>query len=229
MKQSGAVSAVIFDCDGVLVDSERLALEVELFMLKEIGLVYEQSEYRRRFLGIPYTTYLAMIAADLATRAGRTLPQDYDARLSARLRATYEERLQAVGGAQELTGALTLPKAVASSSKLSPLNWKLEHTGLKAHFGAHIYSTEHVARGKPEPDLFLFAAEQLCAQPTTTLVIEDSVNGVLAAKAAGMIAGGFVGGGHCAQGHADTLTSAGADIVFASHAEIGAFLGDKAG
>ena len=214
------ITAVIFDCDGVLIDSEVLSLEIERSLLAEIGLAYELAEYKRRFLGLPFGTYLDAIKADALERTGRALPDGLDIRFGALLNKAFEEKLRAISGAHELVHALDLPKAVASSSKLKSLERKLTMTGLKPAFGTHIYSTELVARGKPAPDLFLLAAERIGAAAPTTLVVEDSANGIRAAKAAGMIAAGFTGGGHCDAGHDEMLISAGADMVFASFAAI---------
>ena len=221
-----AITAVIFDCDGVLIDSEVLSLEIERSLLAEIGLAYELAEYKRRFLGLPFDTYLDAVKADALARTGRPLPDGLDARFGVLLNQAFEEKLRAIDGAHELVHALDLPKAVASSSKLKSLERKLAMTGLKPAFGAHVYSTELVARGKPAPDLFLYAAEKIGAAPSTTLVVEDSANGIRAAKAAGMIEAGFTGGGHCDTAHDEMLASAGADMVFASFAAIEAYLAD---
>lgn len=218
------IQAIIFDCDGVLVDSEVISLEIELSLLAEYGLTYEGSEYKRRFMGLSGEAYLAEISADALARTGRSLPHDMDARHSVLFRKACEERLRAIVGAPELARALALPKAVASSSGERALSWKLQLTGLHAAFVPHIYSSEHVKRSKPAPDLFLYAAERIAAAPETTLVIEDSVNGIKAAKAAGMIAAGFTQGAHCLPDHGDMLTAAGADRVFGSYAEFHAFL-----
>jgi len=137
---------------------------------------------------------------------------------------SFAERLQPVDGAVQFVNALSVPKAVASSSMMQSLEWKLVLTGLKKAFGEHVYSTERVTRGKPSPDLFLLAARSLGAAAETTLVLEDSANGIRSAKAAGMIAAGFTGGGHCGPSHYEMLVAAGADMVFPSFSALGAFL-----
>jgi HAD superfamily hydrolase (TIGR01509 family) len=218
------ITAVIFDCDGVLIDSEVLSLEIELALLAECGLSYDIPDYKRRFMGLPAKAYRAELTADSLARTGRPLPEDIEDRHSALFRKACEERLRAISGARELADSLRQPKAVASSSGERALGWKLELTGLHDAFAPHIYSAQHVERGKPAPDLFLFAADKIGADPQTTLVIEDSRNGVLAAKAAGMIAAGLTAGAHCDDDHYEMLTAAGADHVFDTYGAIAAFL-----
>ncbi len=214
------ITAVLFDCDGVLVDSEVLAIEIERALFAEIGLTYELDEYKRRFLGMSTSAFLEAVDADALARTGRRLPPDFEARYLDRSRAAFEERLRPIAGAVDATSEVRQPKAVASSSGLSALLYKLELTGLAGAFGEHVYSAEQVALPKPAPDLFVFAADRLGADPATTLVIEDSVNGIRAAKAAGMIAAGFTAGGHCDPGHGATLEAAGADLVLSDFAAL---------
>ena len=181
-------------------------------------------EYHRRFLGLPYRDYFAALDADAQARTGQSLPDDFTERLNRRYRESFELHLKPIDGVSGFLSTLITPKAVASSSQLKSLHWKLEKTGLKPAFGEHIYSAEQVTNGKPAPDLFLFAAERMGAAPETALVIEDSANGIKGAKAAGMIAAGFTAGGHCLPGHNKMLSDAGADLVLTSFAELHAFL-----
>lgn len=225
MTAASAITAVIFDCDGVLIDSEVLSLEIEMALLAECGLSYEIPDYKQRFMGLPAKAYLAELTADSIARTGRPLPEDIEPRHRALFRKACEERLRAIAGARALADSLPHPKAVASSSSERGLSWKLGLTGLHDAFAPHIYSAQHVERGKPAPDLFLFAADKIGADPQTTLVIEDSRNGILAAKAGGMIAAGLTAGAHCDDDHAEMLIAAGADHVFDSHGAIAGFLG----
>ena len=220
------ITAIIFDCDGVLVNSEEIALEIELAFLSEAGLSFDKAEHQHRFMGVTWPDYAAGIAAEALRQTGKPLRAAFLEELLERVHAAYEERLQPIPGMRELAAHTPQPKAVASSSHKDRLHWKLERTGLKPHFDPHIYSAEDVKRGKPAPDLFLYAAERIGAEPSTTLVIEDSAHGIKAAKAAGMIAAGFTAGGHCLAGHGAVLSEAGADLVFASLADLGAFLKD---
>jgi HAD superfamily hydrolase (TIGR01509 family) len=207
--------AVIFDCDGVLVDSEVLALDVELAMLAGHGLTFSREDYVTRFMGLSYERFHAVIDAEAVQRLGAPLPQDFRTELAARLRRTMIERLTAIPGAEAAVAAARLPKAVASSSTREGLERKLRQVGLWDSFAPHVYSAEHVTHAKPAPDLFLHAAAQLDVAPGDCLVIEDSVNGVRAGIAAGMTVWGFLGGGHADDGLATRLTAAGASEILA--------------
>jgi HAD superfamily hydrolase (TIGR01509 family) len=222
-----SLSAVIFDCDGVLLDSELLGLEVQQRALASVGLTYDLTEYQSRFLGLHYRDQLRALDADAVLRTGKHLPTDFGKSVSESMLKSFASRLRPVEGAAQFVGALTLPKAVASSSTMRSLEWKLVLTGLRVAFGEHVYSGEQVRRGKPAPDLFLFAARGIGATAETTLVLEDSAHGIRGAKAAGMIAGGFTGGGHCGPHHQEMLISAGADAVFPSFSAVGAFLAGR--
>jgi HAD superfamily hydrolase (TIGR01509 family) len=201
--------AVIFDCDGVLVDSEKIALAVELEMLAEQGLTFDRSDYVVRFMGLSTDAYHAAIDEESQKRLGRPIAEAI--RQSERLRAVMVAELTEVPGAGHAVAALTLPKAIASSGSLGGLERKLKRTGLWDHFAPHVYSADHVVHAKPAPDLFLYAAAALGIEPRDCLVLEDSVNGVMAAKAAGMTVWGFLGGGHAHDGLGERLAAAGAE------------------
>jgi HAD superfamily hydrolase (TIGR01509 family) len=189
--------AVIFDCDGVLVDSESLALEVELEILEACGLSFEAPEFIRRFMGTSDISFRDALDLESRTRLGRPLRDDFLEVTHAAREAICRERLAEVLGARAAVQAVRLAKAVASSSRTDFLREKLALANLLDVFEPHIYSTELVTRGKPHPDIFLFAAQRLGAEAERCLVIEDSVNGVRAGLAAGMTVWAFVGGGHC--------------------------------
>ena len=213
------IAAVLFDCDGVLVDSEVIALEVELAMLAELGLPFERADFAARFLGTHDDAFFAALDADSRARRGEPLPPGWPDEMYARRRAEMARRLTVVAGAAEAVAAWPGPKAVASSSRAVFLQRKLEQTGLWDAFEPHVYSADLVARGKPHPDIFLYAAEQIGVAPERCLVIEDSANGVLAARAAGMACWGFIGGGHCDESSAAPLLRAGAERVLCSWRE----------
>lgn len=207
-------AAVIFDCDGVLVDSEILAIEVEVTLLAQAGLVYEPEEYRHRFLGLSAAAAHELIDIDAIARLGRPLPEDLADRIRDACWSACQTRLTEVDGCAAAVSGLNLPKAVASSSGADFLREKLRLTGLLPAFDPHVYSADLVARAKPHPDIFLHAAERLDVDPARCLAIEDSVNGVRAALAAGMTVWGFAGGGHVDAHGAARLAEAGAhDVV----------------
>jgi HAD superfamily hydrolase (TIGR01509 family) len=139
--------------------------------------------------------------------------------MNTRYRKAIDERLTAVPGVLGAVAAVRQAKAVASSSTVRGLETKLRKTGLWDHFAPHIYSAEHVTHAKPAPDLFLHAAQALGADPAHCLVLEDSVNGVLASRAAGMRVWGFCGGGHMSPRIAAHLTEAGAERIVQDWAE----------
>jgi HAD superfamily hydrolase (TIGR01509 family) len=201
--------AIIFDCDGVLVDSEKLALAVELEVLAELGLTFERDDYTLRFMGLSTDAFHAAIDAEAKSRLGRSIAAEV--RGSERLRQVMIAHLTEVPGALEAVAALKLPKAIASSGSRQGLERKLKQTDLWKHFAPHVYSADHVANAKPAPDLFLHAAAALGVAPADCLVLEDSVNGVIGARAAGMTVWGFLGGGHAHDRLGSRLLSAGAE------------------
>lgn len=219
-----AFEALIFDCDGVLVDSEVIAIQCEREILAGWGLDYAFENFVQRFVGLHNRDFHNQIAAD-AQAAGLTLPDDFRTALHANHWKRFEAELKAIDGVLDAVAAFPGLQAVASSSQADKLVRKLELTGLHDTFAPHVYSSDLVSNGKPAPDLFLLAADRIGAHPETCLVIEDSVNGVKAALAAGMTAWGFTGGGHADAGLAGRLTDAGAHRVFSAHREIAAALG----
>lgn len=218
-----AFDALIFDCDGVLVDSEVIAIQCEREMLSGWGLEYDFETFISRFVGLHNRDFHIALAAD-AQAAGLTLPEDFGTRLHANNWVRYEAELTAIDGVLDVVAAFRGLKAVASSSEADKLVRKLEITGLHETFVPHIYSSDLVTHGKPAPDLFLLVADRIAAPPARCLVIEDSVNGIRAALAAGMTAWGFTGGGHADAGLAGRLSEAGAHRVFGSHRDIASAL-----
>jgi beta-phosphoglucomutase-like phosphatase (HAD superfamily) len=214
--------AVIFDCDGVLVDSETLALDVELEVLAELGLTFDRDDYVLRFMGLSTEAFHAAMDVEAQQRLGRAIAADV--RGSGRLREVMVAHLTEVPGATEAVMALRLPKAIASSGSRQGLERKLRQTGLWDHFAPHVYSADHVANAKPAPDLFLHAAAALGVLPADCLVLEDSVNGVVAARAAGMTVWGFLGGGHAHGRLGARLTEAGAQRLVKDWSEAAALL-----
>ncbi|WP_426609948.1 HAD family hydrolase [Bradyrhizobium sp. McL0616] len=202
---------IIFDCDGVLVDSELLSCRCLSEVLAEFGFQLSVAQALELFLG----RSTAAIGQYYRER-GEILPDDFLPCLKARVLETFAGALQPIPGVGAVLSELKAPHCVASSSDIDRVSLSLDVTGLVSHFDGRLYTAQMVKHGKPAPDLFLYAAERMRADPSRALVIEDSVSGVLAAKAAGMNVWGFVGGSHyrARDGHA-ILTAAGADRVFA--------------
>jgi HAD superfamily hydrolase (TIGR01509 family) len=207
---------VIFDCDGVLIDSELIGARVEAAELARVGMPLAESEILTRFLGM---SAQSMYRA-LEIEHGRALPGDFAVTVQAAIDAAFERDLQVIPGIHETLDRLATASCVASSSSLARLRHSLGLTGLYARFAPHVFSAEQVAHGKPAPDLFLHAATAMRCAPARCLVIEDSASGVRGAVAAGMRVWGFIGGGHCADGHDARLREAGAERVFREMTEL---------
>lgn len=201
---------VIFDCDGVLIDSEVLCQRIEAECLVEHGFAMPFEEVAARYLGLS----AAAMFADLEARFGRPVPPALLEDLARRTVASFETELVAMPGIHALLDRLPVPACVASSSRPERLAHTLGLTGLFGRFAPHIFSSTMVANGKPAPDLFLFAARQMGADPAACVVVEDSTAGVRAGVAAGMAVIGFCGGGHCPPDHGRGLLAAGASAVF---------------
>jgi HAD superfamily hydrolase (TIGR01509 family) len=202
---------MIFDCDGVLVDTEALVCRVCVPCLAEIGIAITEEEIADRYIGIS----AAAMIEDLETRYNKTLSEEFQETMRARIAAASEIEPITIDGVAAVVGATRPGRiCVASGSRMERVRRCLTLVGLRHYFDPHIFSATQVARGKPAPDLFLFAAQEMRAKPEDCLVIEDSVHGVQAAVAAGMRVLGFSGGSHCRPGHAERLLAAGASAAF---------------
>jgi HAD superfamily hydrolase (TIGR01509 family) len=201
---------IIFDCDGVLVDSEVISCRAHAATLTRHGYPITSDQVLDRFLGVSDREARLTIEAEL----GRSLPSDFEAQVKQSTLQSYADDLRPVAHVAEAVAAINLPKCVASSGTPEKIRHGLTCAGLYDILAPHIFSASQVRRGKPAPDLFLFAAEQMQVPPARCMVIEDSVPGVTGAVAAGMTVLGFHGGSHCRPGYADTLRAAGATVTF---------------
>jgi HAD superfamily hydrolase (TIGR01509 family) len=181
---------VIFDCDGVLVDSERIAVRIDVQVLARLGWSLTEAEVIERFVGRTQEFMTSEIEAQL----GRRLPPGWETEFEPLYREAFETELRPVDGVVEALDAITAPTCVASSSGHERIRKALELTRLLYRFSGRIFSAEEVARGKPAPDLFLHAAAHLGVAPADCAVVEDSRHGVEAARAAGMRAFAYAGG-----------------------------------
>ena len=207
---------IIFDCDGVLVDSEPVEYAVDIELLAPLGY-RAPAEPERRFVGIARRDAYRAVFAEL----GRPLPEGLIEEAERRVQARHRTELTAMPGLRAALEALRdLPRCVASSSTPESLALKLEVAGLVAEFAPHIFSTALVARGKPAPDIWLHAAACTGAKPAACIVIEDSRHGIAGARAAGMRAIGFTGARHVPPQLAQELRAAGAERVVGTMAEL---------
>jgi len=209
---------VIFDCDGVLVDSERIAVRIDAVVLSRLGWDLSEAEIVERFVGRSDASMIAEIEAHL----GRPLDVGWDAEFVPLYREALAAELEPVDGISEALDAISAPSCVASSSTHERLRFTLGLTGLLERFDGRIFSATEVEHGKPAPDLFLHAAATLGVDPARCAVVEDSRYGVAAARAAGMRAFGYAGG----LTPADWLLADGA-VVFDDMRELPGLLGER--
>jgi HAD superfamily hydrolase (TIGR01509 family) len=211
---------VIFDCDGVLVDSEIIASRIFADCLGEVGIVLTIEEAAAFGVGKSAVT----LAAAVEKEFGRPLPAGFIEGMRARIITAFTRELKPINGVARLLTALDLPRCVASNSHIDRVRHALKTTGLLRYLDPNIYTAAMVERGKPAPDLFLFAAAQHGVAPAQCLVVEDSLSGVVAALAAEMTVVGFVGGSHCRAGHSGAMLEAGCTQVFDRMERLAEFL-----
>src|SRR5215472_1990194 len=207
----GCFELVIFDCDGVLVDSEPIINQAHANVLTACGYPITERDLVERFCGISDAEMLGHIEREW----GRALPASYAERVGLMIEAGFRQSLAAIAGIDEVLDLLAPPVCVASSSSPEQIRHKLQLTGLLPRFGENLFSAAMVARGKPAPDLFLYAAQRRARAPQRCLVVEDSPAGIDAAVAAGMTSIGFCGGSHCGAEHGARLQARGAALVIA--------------
>ncbi len=212
---------IIFDCDGVLIDSELLSNRAEVDFLKSFGIVFELSDYMDRFVGKNTKDILKSIELLHGTK----LSEESWKLVKNNTYKVFQTELKPITGIFKLLASTDKAKCVASSSSIERLDLTLNLTGLFDRFSPNIFSSEQVERGKPAPDLFLFAAKQMQVSPDRCVVIEDSLTGVRASVAAGMTVLGYTGGSHIQAGHQTKLLEEGAIEVFSEMSQLSSWLG----
>lgn len=214
-------SLVIFDCDGVLVDSEQISLGVMLAVLDEAGCHLTDQDGYAHLLG----RSLGSVAIWLKEERAFDLTEPLLQRLRARMFERFRQELTPIEGVAQAIAALGSQICVASSSQPDRIRLSLTVTGLHDLFSPHIFSASMVARGKPAPDLFLYAAQKMGVAPQDCTVIEDSPAGITAAKAAGMQVIGFVGGSHAKPaGLREAVANCAPNAIIADMADLPAHL-----
>ena len=211
---TGGIDLVIFDCDGVLIDSEIISAQMLVAELAGLGVAIDLPYVARHFLGRSYPTVMKVIRAEFGVELSAAFEDQYRQRLL----AAFETQLAVMPGAAAVLAGMARPWCVATSSSQARAERSLAIAGLAGLVGARLFTAGMVANGKPAPDLFLLAAARMEAEPARCLVIEDSLNGIRAAHAAGMRVWRFTGGSHMGPDLEDEPEDARPELRFASFA-----------
>ena len=206
------IDLVIFDCDGVLIDSEAIANQVCVEHMETLGRSMTMQVFATRYSGSPIGDIWRRVEADhnvIITSEARSA-------VDTEIHRRFETGLKAVEGVADMLDCLAARRCVASSTGLEKLRRNLARVELLTKFDPGVFSASQVARGKPAPDVFLYAASQMGADPSRCLVVEDSIAGVSAARRAGMMTIGFAGAGHVDEAHPERLIAVGASDIATS-------------
>lgn len=208
----------IFDCDGVLINSEMIAARVESAAYKREGFEMEPLGFAEHFAGQTHAAIHAIIEEEL----GRKLDKDFQEKLAEAFLELADAELTAVAGVEDMLDRVEGPRCICSNSKSDYLQRYLSDVGLYERFAPHIFSASEVGTkaSKPDPNVFMVAAQHFQVDPARCLVVEDSAFGVKAGVAAGMTVIGFVGADHSWPGHAEVLMAAGALTTVNRHADL---------
>jgi len=187
-----SIELIIFDCDGVLIDSEIISARILIDLLSGLGIEVDIDYVRENFLGRSFPK----VATEIRESFGRELTADFEETYRSRLASAFRTGLRTVSGVEQVLSGLAVRSCVATSSSPKRVAMSLDISGLAGFFGDRVFTASQVSRGKPAPDLFLFVADQMNSDPARCLVIEDSMPGIQAAQAAGMHVWRFVGASH---------------------------------
>jgi HAD superfamily hydrolase (TIGR01509 family) len=207
---------IIFDCDGVLIDSEEISMRTDQALLAECNVHISEAEMHRRFVG---KTFQAMVR-EIEVERGVQLPTDLEARKDGVMVEAYRRDLKAIAGVTDALKNINLPKSIGTNGPRVRALFALDVTGLRPHFGDRLTTFEDVERGKPFPDVYLLAAQRAGFAPSECIVVEDSLTGVMAAVAAGCVTLGFTGAHLHRAEHALQLANLGALLVFHDMADL---------
>jgi len=196
-QQKRKIELVIFDCDGVLVDSELLSAQMVIEVFAEIGVSVDLPFVYKYFVGHSFTT----VAAQYARDHGKNIPENFVEEYRRRLLESFDGHLKPMLGIEDVLSKLSVASCVATGSSPTRVAKSLAVTGLMHHFERTVFTTSLVTKGKPSPDIFFYAAKAMGVSPQNCLVIEDSTAGVEGGKAAGMITWQFKGGVHFVKGY----------------------------
>jgi HAD superfamily hydrolase (TIGR01509 family) len=215
--------ALIFDFDGVIADSEVLANTVLAEVVTELGVPTTVEDSYRSYLGKRFSE----IIAEIEKTIGETLPQSFAAQFQARTLDRFRQALEPIPGVREFITKLNhVPRCIASSSSPDRLAVCLDVLNMTSLFDGRVFSASNVERGKPHPDIFLYASDRIGVPPRECIVIEDSPGGVTAARAAGCIVLGLLAAGHIRDDHGMSLKKAGAHYLALDYLEIERIVGE---
>jgi HAD superfamily hydrolase (TIGR01509 family) len=192
-----SIELIIFDCDGVLIDSEIISARILIDLLSGLGIEVDIDYVRENFLGRSFPK----VAMEIRENFGQELTADFEETYRSRLASAFMTGLRPVSGVEQVLSSLAVGCCVATSSSPKRVAMSLDISGLAGFFGDRVFTASQVSRGKPAPDLFLFVADQMKSDPARCLVIEDSMPGIQAALAAGMQVWRFVGASHLSGGN----------------------------
>ena len=213
---------IIFDCDGVLIDSELDGCQMEATMLNQAGINISTQDVIKRFTGMPAKKMYQILEEENNVK----LPFDFHNIVTKKTLELFEKQLKPIKGVKEFLEKNDAPVCVASGSNPERLEKTLKKTELYDFFAPNIFSTSLVQNGKPAPDIFYYCAEKMLIPPVRCLVIEDSASGIIGAKKAGMNVLGFIGGSHCLPNHSEILQKAGADNIFSDMKDLAQIIAD---
>lgn len=215
-----SLTHLIFDCDGVIVDSEILASQVTAEALAPLGYPLDGRAHAQTYAGMQEPAILASIQAEY----GIDIPEGFEHELVQQFRTSFADRLRSIAGMPALIKSVQVAKTVVSNSRLLDLHRSLRKAKVESYFGERTFSSEQVARPKPAPDVYLMAMERIGLPIDQLLVIEDSVSGVTAAVAAGLEVIGFLGATHIGPDHGAKLEALGVSQLAQDAAELGKIL-----
>ena len=218
------MEAVIFDCDGVLVDSEIIVIEEKINALRNMGISYSFQDFVFCYLGLSEDDFYRKIAIRYPTIFPRESLNKFRFLLNNKLIERLDQDLREIPGIRNLVENIKYKKGIASNGNALGVKKKLKKTDLYEQFYPYIYSGDMVLRKKPDPDIYLLAAQNLSVGPDRCIVIEDTPNGIRAARAAGMLPVGLMIGSHAKYMNPSNLKEAGAEFVFDTLEKLDEFL-----
>ncbi|WP_286755002.1 HAD family phosphatase [Roseivirga sp. UBA838] len=206
---------ILFDCDGVLIDTEIVAAEVVTRWLNQQGVVIDTETFIHQFTGKTFSDILALLVD-----SGKLAPQLEIKKAVAAMDTEIRANMRPISGVEEMLASVPLQASMVSNSATDYVLEAIEMLGAEAVFGQRVFSAELVAKGKPDPAVYLLALQKLGLKPSEVVVVEDSVAGVSASVAAGLRTIGFLGGSHVRHGHGAKLKALGAEQLVSNHEEL---------